>query len=79
MLLKSFVRQTLIFIFSISAILVNIFFQDKVLQRKNQSADNLLNFHYMPLRSQYGGNVSNNGFRRRRTTTFNKEAFLQAK
>jgi len=53
--------------------------EDKVSHRKNQSVDHLLNFHYMPLKHQHGGNVSHsNGFRRRRTTTFNKEAFLQA-
>jgi len=50
-----------------------------VLQKAYQSPEDLLNFHYMPLRSQYSSRTSDyhHGTRRRRTT-FNKEVFLQA-
>jgi len=57
--------------------------EDKPFQKKSfQSAENLLNFHYMPLRTHNtsSGRTSSSyhGYRRKRTTTFNKEAFLQA-
>ena len=60
---------------------ITFFFQDKITQNKcYQSPENLLNFHYLPIQINYSGSSSYVGHRsRRRTTTFNKEAFLQAK